>query len=436
MVTRRPARPPPALCLLGLVAVATWQVLPSRGLCHPGTTAMSSLLDTAGSCFALVPQSSAVLRTAPHWRRASTASSPLLAVGGSAAGVVASRQPSVSRHGTELWLLPSGFVTTAVANRVSNRVLLVFMMRHSYFLAMATSIVQLAVYVVLLWNRARRGLVTGSMWKFAAQNPWLLASFGACEGAFLPLVFFAAARLPGALVQVLNQMLIPFTVLFSTALLSRRYTKTEMLGVSTVLAGVILLAVLPADVAAAMASAGHSRGRDILLCITAYALLAMGMVIKEIVLTKYTKENPDTPEQGFDYALFIASATFARTLVVLGGWPIFNYIAAPGASIWSNVVDGLNILQQPFVFSLAGFYWVSNTILGITAMLLVQKSTAACVVLANVVALPLSTLLFCCRLPVLEPEPFKWRLIASLALVVFGNVLYKWRTILGFLRRS
>lgn len=31
------------------------------------------------------------------------------------------------------------------------------------------------------------------------------------EGAFFPLVFYSAARLPGSLVQVLNQTLIPST---------------------------------------------------------------------------------------------------------------------------------------------------------------------------------------------------------------------------------
>ena len=80
------------------------------------------------------------------------------------------------------------------------------------------------------------------------------------EGAFFPLVFYSAARLPGSLVQVLNQTLIPFTatcqatqvdfkhipmlecicgfklpsrrkVLFSFVCLKRRYDSTQMLGV-------------------------------------------------------------------------------------------------------------------------------------------------------------------------------------------------------------
>ncbi|CAJ1353410.1 unnamed protein product, partial [Effrenium voratum] len=106
---------------------------------------------------------------------------------------------------------PALFVSSAVANRVSNRVLLAPMMRHTYFLALCTTVVQLAVYGAWLRRRIRRGLVTEPMWSFAKAKPLLLATFGLCEGAFFPLVFYSAARLPGSLVQVLNQTLIPFT---------------------------------------------------------------------------------------------------------------------------------------------------------------------------------------------------------------------------------
>ena len=40
---------------------------------------------------------------------------------------------------------------------------------------------------------------------------WWLLEFLRGEGAFFPLVFYSAARLPGSLVQVLNQTLIPST---------------------------------------------------------------------------------------------------------------------------------------------------------------------------------------------------------------------------------
>ena len=55
------------------------------------------------------------------------------------------------------------------------------------------------------------GLVLSGMLRFARGHPALISAFGLCEGAFFPLVFYSASQLPGSLVQVLNQTLIPFT---------------------------------------------------------------------------------------------------------------------------------------------------------------------------------------------------------------------------------
>lgn len=41
------------------------------------------------------------------------------------------------------------------------------------------------------------------------------------EGCFYPMVFAAAAKLPGGLVQVLNQSIVPYTVLFSAIALEQ-----------------------------------------------------------------------------------------------------------------------------------------------------------------------------------------------------------------------
>ncbi|CAE7334614.1 crtp2, partial [Symbiodinium sp. CCMP2456] len=110
------------------------------------------------------------------------------------------------------------------------------------------------------------GQITKSMWDYAMSNPVLLGAFGLCEGAFFPLVFYSAARLPGSLVQVLNQSLIPFTVLFSFIFLSRRYDRIQLLGVLVVLCGVTLFTSLPRSTG--------SSAVFVILCIAAYGLQA------------------------------------------------------------------------------------------------------------------------------------------------------------------
>ncbi|CAK9063194.1 Protein CLT3, partial [Durusdinium trenchii] len=141
--------------------------------------------------------------------------------------------------------LPVIFVSAAVANRVSNRVLLAPLLKHTYFLALTTTIAQLAAYVGWLQLRLRKGLVSSSMWSFAKRNPALIAAFGLCEGAFFPLVFYSAARLPGSLVQVLNQTLIPSTVVLSILFLRKRYDAVQIIGVVAALAGVAVFTSFP-----------------------------------------------------------------------------------------------------------------------------------------------------------------------------------------------
>ncbi|CAJ1454700.1 unnamed protein product [Effrenium voratum] len=312
---------------------------------------------------------------------------------------------------------PALFVSSAVANRVSNRVLLAPMMRHTYFLALCTTVVQLAVYGAWLRRRIRRGLVTEPMWSFAKAKPLLLATFGLCEGAFFPLVFYSAARLPGSLVQVLNQTLIPFTVALSFGFLGKRYDLTQMSGVAIVLAGVLVVSSLPSKAPSALAF--------VLLCVAAYGLQAAAMVVKETVFSQY-KRSEGGGRKPFDPALFLAAGTSSRCLVQVLAWPLYLHVTG-GPGLRSCAAAGLQAVGA--VLPLAAFYIAANVALSITALLMVQQTSAATTVLANVVALPLSALLFCLPLPLLEQQAFQWRLGASLLLVVLGNLLYSHRAL-------
>mmetsp|Transcript_55747 Transcript_55747/g.130067 ORF Transcript_55747/g.130067 Transcript_55747/m.130067 type:complete len:384 (-) Transcript_55747:50-1201(-) len=319
-------------------------------------------------------------------------------------------------------VLPALFVFAAVANRVSNRVLLAPLQQHTYFLALTTTVAQLLTYVTWLWQRCLQGLVTKPMWNFAVSNPFLLAAFGACEAAFFPLVFYSAARLPGGLIQVLNQTLIPFTVLFSFVFLRRRYDIIQILGVVVVLGGVLLFTSLPQCYGVSMVFAG--------MCIAAYGLQAAALVVKEAVFTKFAracKEQGET-QHSFDAALFLAIGTLSRCLLQLLLWPTFLQLTTD-LSVRTSAANGVLAMLQGSVLPLTIFYIVANVGISITALLLVQKTSASTTVLANVVALPLAALLFCLPLPSLERQVFHWRLAASLALVVIGNLLYSHRSL-------
>ncbi|CAJ1398221.1 unnamed protein product [Effrenium voratum] len=173
------------------------------------------------------------------------------------------------------------FLGSAVANRVANRILLVPMAKHSLFLSLATSAVQLTAYALLLACRAWRRLAVRPLRMFLADFWFPLCLTGLCEGCFYPLVFAAAAKLPGGLVQVLNQSIVPYTVLFSVLLLNRSYELIQLAGVAIVLLGVLLAAAVPPGVPHLP---GQASLPDVLQCAGAYSLLAMGVTLKDLVL--------------------------------------------------------------------------------------------------------------------------------------------------------
>ncbi|CAL1171412.1 unnamed protein product [Cladocopium goreaui] len=282
--------------------------------------------------------------------------------------------------------LPVLFVSAAVANRVSNRVLLAPLLHHTYFLALTTTVAQLVVYLTWLKRRCRKGLVQDLMWSFAKRNPALITAFGMCEGAFFPLV---------------------------------------------VLAGVAAFTSFPRTSGSVAVVA---------LCIAAYGLQAGAMVLKEVVFSRYQK-NPAGSCAGhandgiggdrclpFDPALFLTAGTGCRLLVQFLAWPVFQQLTQ-GLSLRSCFAAGFQAMQQPSVLPLVVFYIAANVALSITALLLVQKTSAAATVLANVVALPLSALVFCLPLPLLEQQAFHWQFALSLVLIVLGNLLYSHRSL-------
>lgn len=329
-----------------------------------------------------------------------------------------------SNRGTG-WVLVLTFLSSAVANRVANRILLVPMAKHSLFLSLATSAAQLAAYALLLLSRS---------WQQPSGRPFLLfvADFwiplfltGLCEGCFYPLVFSAAAKLPGGLVQVLNQSIVPYTVLFSALLMGRSYEPLQLLGVAVVLLGVLFAVGMPLGALSLQGGAWQ----DVLQCTGAYSLLAMGVTLKDLVFKQSQTGEVQMPQD-----LIILTVCAACAAVQISVQLLAFPLAVPEleqrkrliSAGWHSLL-GASAPAAPWI---ALTYWACNVAFSLCTLRLVRKASAATVVLANVAALPLSALVFCCPLPLLERQPFRWSFACSLILVVVGNLLYgstSWR---------
>jgi len=297
------------------------------------------------------------------------------------------------------------------------------MAKHSLFLSLATSAAQLAAYLLLLLSRSWQQPFSPFL-TFVADFWVPLCLTGLCEGCFYPMVFAAAAKLPGGLVQVLNQSIVPYTVLFSVILVGRSYESLQLFGVAVVLFGVLVAVGMPHSI-----DLQGGAWQDVLQCAGAYSLLAMGVTLKDLVFRQSQAGEVNLPQElviltvcatcaavQFSVQLlalpFVVPELDERRRLITAGWRCLHGASAP-ATPW-----------------LALTYWVCNVVFSLSTLRLVKKASAATVVLANVAALPLSALVFCCPLPLLQQQPFRWTFAFSLVLVVVGNLLYgstSWR---------
>jgi len=231
---------------------------------------------------------------------------------------------------------------------------------------------------------------------------------------------YAASRLPGGLVQVVQQAVVPTTVLFSIVLLRRRYSVGQLVGVFLVLCGVSIAVSVPQ-----VDGASWATGFAAALAVLAYSLLALGVTLKDLVFTRFKRAHRGGP--GLDVALVCAAAAAAQFTAQTLAWPVLHWLSVPGVGGRLYVSESARALagaSEPLAPLLAVVYWSCNIGFSFAALQLVRRASASTVVLANVIALPLSALVFCCPLPLLERQAFHWSFAFSLTVVVAGNVLY------------
>jgi len=348
----------------------------------------------------------------------SVQASPTLNAGGKAGIAVQEQKGTVA--------LITVFVGLAVVHRVSHRVLLVPLHDHTQFLALVTAAVQLLTYSTLCWCQTRTGHVTPEMQRFVAENSGCVAAIGLFEGIFFPLVMLGAAQLPGAMVQVLNQALVPATVTFSAVLLGRRYNAGQLFGVGLVLAGVFAGSE-PGQLAGGLGSlANDCLSASAAICIAAYCFLAMAVTLKEAVFVRWKEQAlSGKAQQPLNTSLLCARAALPQFTLQFTLW-----IATASSTIHGRVhvlLEGIKAMlgfHEPCAPGLSLLYWACNIGFTFAALRLVRRGSAATVVLANVIALPLTALVFCWKLPLLPPQQFHWHFAFGLALVVVGNYVY------------
>jgi hypothetical protein len=203
-----------------------------------------------------------------------------------------SSSPSSSVAPTIAAVLAAG-----VLNRVLYRMALVPMAAHTFALAQFQNASYVVIYSLLVVAKAaasssaRTGVKGGDGWRearrhFSALPLRRFAVPGACEAAAQLLLMRSASQLPGAMLPLLAQTTLAWSLLWRGVVLRAAPTRAQALGVGLVAAGVALASAAPASAAAAFSSAAaspdsSSRAANVALCVLSFAFPALATILKE-----------------------------------------------------------------------------------------------------------------------------------------------------------
>ncbi|XP_059631237.1 protein CLT2, chloroplastic [Cornus florida] len=330
----------------------------------------------------------------------------------------ASTNKSQVSSNTKLIIVSSAItITLAVANRVLYKLALVPMKEYPFFLAQVTTFGYVVIYSSILYIRYRAGIVTDEMMAIPKSR---FVFIGILEALGVAAGMSSGAMLPGPAIPVLNQTFLVWQLAFSTLLLGRRYSTTQIAGCLLVAFGVITSVASGSDTGQMLSGIGLLWPA---LMIASSAFQAGASILKESVFVDAAIRLKgklldifvvNSFGSGFQALFVLLFLPFLSNLKGIPFSQLPSYLKSGAGcffSIGANTpgCDGAPLLPL--------LYIVTNIAFNISLLNLVKISSAVVSSLAAMSSVPLSIYVLSLPLPYL-PEG------ASLSpLFVFGGMI-------------
>ncbi|KAG2444719.1 hypothetical protein HXX76_001463 [Chlamydomonas incerta] len=345
---------------------------------------------------------------------------------------------------------------TGVGNRVLYKMALVPLRDHIFFLAQLQNLGYLAVYFTALAWRRRTGQVTTAMLDIDKRP---LLAVGACEAAAQLLFMVGAAHIPGALLPVVNQTYLVWSLLFASLILGTRYSRLQLAGAGLVMLGVVCAAVQPGVVAnllgmgsgaAAAATAAHAAVdlRYVAVCVACFAFPAIANCIKEKVFSSaaqklgrpldiFVVNSFGSLAQAF-FVLLLLPITTALKGIALSDLPAHllassrAFLGEPSAAACAAFGGGPEscglawLLARHSTPLLALSYVVLNLVFNVAMLNLLRSVGSVTTTLVGSSLVPLTIAAFTLPLPYLEPAVIGPNFMVGASLLMAGLITYNW----------
>nr|XP_048331943.1 protein CLT2, chloroplastic isoform X1 [Ziziphus jujuba var. spinosa] len=316
-------------------------------------------------------------------------------------------------------------VAFATTNRVLYKLALVPMKNYPFFLAQFTTFGYVVIYFSILGMRYHAGIVTDEMLALPKSR---FVVIGVLEALGLATGMSAGAMLPGPAIPLLNQTFLVWQLIFSTFLLGRKYSFSQIAGCLLVATGVTV-AVTSGSNSSKMLSGVEFVWPALMIASNAFQ--AGASIIKEYVFI-----DAGARLEGKSLDIFVVNSFGSgfQALFVLLFLPLLSSMKGiPFAQLPSYLKSGagcfLNIGTNSSDCNgaplLPFLYVIINLIFNISLLHLIKVSSAVVTSLAVMLSVPISIYVLSLPLPYLPDgttlSPFF--LFGNMVLVL-GLILY------------
>ena len=254
---------------------------------------------------------------------------------------------------------------------------------------------------VLKWKEARGTVPAGASAASLLGSRWRLASVGAGEAASSALSFAAAARLPGALLPLLQQTMLVWQLAFERVVLKRAQPPRRLAGVAAVLAGVCLAAWPRGGLGGAASAAPPDA---MALFALAMAFPAVAFLTKESIFADAAAASGGAPLDVFALAARTSAIQALCILALLPASVLASGVRLPG--LFPALLAGAGRVLGPAAPSRGALplaYVACNIAFNVSLITLVRVGGALAAGVAAAVLVPVAAAAFCVPWPGLPP---------------------------------
>ncbi|KAF4663857.1 hypothetical protein FOL47_005525 [Perkinsus chesapeaki] len=253
------------------------------------------------------------------------------------------------------------------------------------------------------------------------------AAISDCLGEIF--MFLTQPYLSIVVFNLLQQGMVPFTLMWSLIFLRDRYTFVEVFGVA------IVIAMALVSVATSSTTDGDSSVIMAIICLISTIFQALGFVLKECMFRAYTRYATEIGREEVNLNVFVVSSS-SNTFGCVWTFPlnlIVELIRTQGSNIpiMEHFADGFETLANADgAWQALVVYLCFNLLYNVNIYLLISYGSSLLTFVCNKITVPLAAIFSLISWPIIGRSTVTWLEWLTLVIILIGIALFRYGNIM------